>query len=79
MSTGEPENPPMMIVHAEAAAGSSLINLKVENADAAQLFALAGMLQMNAEAAMLGQMAHDARVNQSPIDIVRGGLPNARN
>lgn len=71
--------PLRMIVHAEADAGSSRIDLSIENADAVQLFGLADILRANANVALAGQMAHDAAATQrnaSPIIPIRGGLPN---
>jgi hypothetical protein len=60
-----------MIVHAEAALGSSLIDLRIENADAVQLLALAEMLHANGMAALMGQMAQAAAESKpSPKNII---------
>lgn len=75
--TDEPMPIIRMVVHAEADAGSSHIDLTIENADAVQLFGLADILRANANVALAGQMAHDAAQTQrSTIVPIRGGLPN---
>lgn len=56
-----------MVVHAEADMGSSLINLTIENADAAQLFALAEMIRTNGQIALAQQMTHEAMPAPSPL------------
>ncbi len=63
----------------DAELGSSLLNITITNADAAQLFAAASILEANARVALAGQMAHAAAQNAPTLDIVRGGLPSARN
>lgn len=64
-----------MTVHAEAELGSSMINLHIENADAAQLFAVAEMLHMNATAAFAAQIAQShAESRPSPIVPVHGRI-----
>lgn len=58
----------IMIVHAEAELGSSLINLEISNADAVQLLALAELIHANGMAALAGQMAQaSAESKPSPI------------
>lgn len=44
-------------VHIEADAGSSLFSIEIKNADAAQLFAIAGIIHANANVALAAQMA----------------------
>lgn len=46
------------IIHIEADAGSSILDIHIENADAAQLFAAAEILRVNGNMALAGQMAH---------------------
>lgn len=66
-----------MIVHAEAALGSSIIDVTIENADAAQLYALAEIIRMNANAAFAAQMSQAHAVSRpSPIETVHGRLPS---
>lgn len=59
-----------MTIRAEADLGSSLIDLRIENADASQLFAVAGMIHANAMAALAGQMAQNAHAESKPSPII---------
>lgn len=45
-----------MIVHVEGDLGSSTFDITIENADAAQLFAIAGIIHSNAQVALAAQM-----------------------
>lgn len=57
--------------------GSSILDIEIVNANAAQLFAAAGILEANARVALAGQMAQqEAEFRRPGLDIVRGGLPN---
>lgn len=62
----------------EAELGSSLLQLTITNANAAQLFAAAGILEANARVALAGEMSFQEAQRHSPIDIARG-MPGARN
>lgn len=70
MNNGEKNTPVRMIVHCEAELGSSLLDLNIENADAAQLYALAEMLRMNGNAAFAAQMAQSQHASSRPSPIV---------
>jgi hypothetical protein len=63
-----------MTVHAEADLGSSMIDLRIENADAAQLYALAEMIRMNATAAFAAQMAQSHAEARPTIVPVHGRI-----
>lgn len=62
---------PRMIVHVEGELGSSTFDIAIQNADAAQLFAIAGIIHSNAQIALAAQMQQSAR-GQKHI-VVPGG------
>lgn len=65
----------IMIVHAEAELGSSLIDLSIANADAVQLLALAELIHANGMAALASQMAQaNAESKPSPLVAIHRSL-----
>lgn len=51
-----------MVVHVEGELGSSNFNIEIKNADAAQLFAIAGIIHANANVALAAQMQSTERL-----------------
>lgn len=62
-----------MVIHCEAELGSSLLDISIHNADAAQLFALSEMLRVNGMAALAQQMSQPTPT-PSKLEIVKGSL-----
>lgn len=58
------------IIHIEAEPGSSMLDVTIQNADAAQLFAAAGIIHSNAQVALAAQMQEQSR--PSRLDVLRG-------
>ncbi len=61
------ETEEIAIIHVEAALGSSLLNISVVNADAAQLLAAAEMIRAHGMVALSQEMARAKHSSRSPI------------